>query len=105
MRLLPISVVALAGCTATLPPGTSEEHATITFQNHEVMPYFENVDGQDLRNAPATVIVKPGEHTVRYSCVLHVDGPPNPKITMRFRAGKTYAFNCTGDGLAAVVER
>jgi len=106
MKLLLISVLSLTGCAATLPRETSEAHATATFQDHETMPYFESVDGHVLRDVPTTLALKPGEHTLRYSCAAHLDGPPDPKITMGFRAGKTYVFRCSADHeLTAVEER
>src|SRR5262249_2040168 len=76
MRLLLISVVTLTGCAATLPLETSEAHATVTLQNPDMMPYFDMVDGRILRNVPATIALNPGEHTLRYSCAAHFDGPP-----------------------------
>ena len=105
MRSCLAAIILLAGCSAILPPDTVADHATLTFENHRLCCGFECVDGQALRTGHTTLLVKPGERSIRYFCALILDGPPSPKITMNFRAGKTYVFKCTGGDAATIEER
>ena len=104
MRIFFFSIFFLVGCSATLPLDTWEDHATITFEDHEKMSYFNGIDGYGLRNVPSTIVVKPGEHTIRYMCLIHVDGPPASELTLYARSGKTYALRCLDAEHAEVVE-
>jgi len=105
MRSVLLASVFLTGCSAILPSNTLESHGTLTFADQARLPCFASVDGQDLRTAPTTIYVKPGERRVRYFCAVRVDGPPTPLLELNVEAGKTYVLHCKDDTLASVEER
>ena len=64
---------------------------------------FTGIDGRTLRSGARKLQVLPGHRTIEYMCQMTVDGPPLPKVTMEFKAGKSYELHCTPASAEATV--
>ncbi|MEO8161397.1 MAG: hypothetical protein ABI588_08240 [Arenimonas sp.] len=97
--LLPLFL--LAGCSSAPFASDPVSSATLSFrEDPHAMAHFaggiQSIDGSKLPAGHGPILIRPGEHTVAYSCpnTIGVDGPPT--LSARFLPGGHYELVCTG---------